>query len=470
VVAELDPTLTLLDADLRQLQARFVQVRGQLGTGGDLQRALDAANLLGRTPCLQASGVAVSNHLAAVVTGVGDYFSADPARAQREIRERLLTAFLGSPITAGSQAAVRRFLGDANYQMEQLTGVLFDQVNRGIREAVERQGVNLGLADGVFAGMKGGGSLSSSLLAARIRGSPTFQGESLRSIHLDADVQMNLPDALTFQAYLDLRELTSQVAAQGCLPPGGPSVEVTLGARDVPLDWSGVSTDPQRPLRVGVQARWTLQDGVVNGLGGSVEIKGRAGFRGGSLNDIGASLFVGRNEFYFAGKAGLTVLVLGIPVDGKAGIFAGKTCTLEPLLFVDPEAPKVLPDPLGFTGVYLQFGAGLALSDILRLDLGCVLDVNAGIETALFFQGGSDSLVVGGRQKMRLDAELLCLVKGSAEWAAFCRLDSAGRITVGGSAEFCAEVGYCPLCKDVCAGVQITGTLTDKGIDYTIDY
>ena len=75
--------------------------------------------------------------LAAGVGPAGDYFTADPARAKREIRERLVVTFLGSPVPGAYQTAFRQFLSDKNFLLTQLTDVLFDQVNRAIRDGLE---------------------------------------------------------------------------------------------------------------------------------------------------------------------------------------------------------------------------------------------------------------------------------------------------------------------------------------------
>ena len=62
--------------------------------------------------------------------------------------------------------------------------------------------------------------MGGSLLSAKIRGAPTFEGDSLRKIHLDSEIKMNLPDEMKFMAYMDIKELNSQSTALSCIPPG----------------------------------------------------------------------------------------------------------------------------------------------------------------------------------------------------------------------------------------------------------
>lgn len=470
LLRDLEPTLAKIEGELREVRAQFAELRGQVsGATGDFTAALNAANHTTATlqTYLQQAGGGMSNLLSSVVGPAGDYFTADPARAKREIRERLVVMFLGSPLPGAYQATFRQFMADKNFLLNQLMDVLFDQVNRSLRNGLADQ--IAGAKDGVFQGMKGGGLMSGSLLSAKIRGAPTFEGDSLRRIHLDAAIQMNLPDEMHFNAYMDIKELNSASTPLSCIPPGGPAAEVTIGAKDIPLDWLGVSSGT--PLKLSIEARWTLQSGSVLGVGGLFEVKGKIGFKGCSINDFGATLAFGQIENYFAAKAGATVSILGIPVDFTAGIFAGRACSLDPLRFIDPEVEQVLIVKADeFTGVYLAFGGGLSLSEILFGTSSCFLDISAHANYALYYQGGPRFGSVGGRQKFRVDVDLICIISASAEWATAMRLDSLGKLTVQGQARLCGKIGACPFCLKACKSLTVTGELSDGGIDYDVDF
>ncbi len=467
---DLEPTLANIESQMTQLRAQFSQQRAQIiGASGDFASALNSAN---HAPAalntyVQQAGNGVATMLASSVGPAGDYFTADPARAKREIRERLVVAFLGSPVAGAYQTVFRQFLSDPNAQLTQLTDVLFDQVNRAIRDGLSSQ--IAGAQDGVFKSMKGGGLMSGSLLSAKIRGAPTFEGDSLRRIHLDAAIQMNLPDEMNFTAYLDIKELNSATTPISCIPPGAPAAEVTIGARDVPLDWLGVTSG--EPLKLSVEARWTLQSGNVLGVGGMFEVKGRIGFQGGSVNDFGAMLAFGQVENYFAAKAGATVNILGVPVDFTAGIFAGKACSLDPLRFVDPDVEAVLiVNASEFSGIYLAFGGGLSLSQILFGTSSCFLDVSAHVTYAVYYQGGPRLGSIGARDKTRVDVDLICIISASAEWGTAMRLDSEGKLTLQGQARLCGKIGACPFCLKACKTLTVTGELGVGGVDYHIDF
>ncbi|MBI3853459.1 MAG: LamG domain-containing protein [Verrucomicrobia bacterium] len=467
LLQDLEPTLASIESDLRQLLVQFAELRAQItGASGDFAAALNAANHSGGVGTyVQQAGGGMVKLLDSVVGPANDYFTADPLRARREIRERLIATFLGSPVPGSYQTAFRQFMSDKNFQLDQLMDVLFDQVNRSIRDGLSSY--LAGAQDGIPQPTKGGGG--GSLLSAKIRGSPTFEGDSLRRIHLDAEIKMKLPDDMTFSAYMDIKELDSQSTALSCIPAGGPAAEVTLGAKDIPLDWLGVSSGG--PLKLNIEARWTLQEGAVLGIGGSFEVLGKIGFKGGSINDFGASLAIGKFENYIAAKAGATVTIIAIPVDFNVGIFAGRACSLDPLKFIDPEVEEVLITKADeFAGIYLQFGASVSLSDILFGSSSCLLDLTGSVNYALFYQGGPRFGSIGGRQKLSLSADLICIISAEASWAMGYRLDTEGKLSMAGKARLCGKIGACPFCLKACATLSVSGTVTDEGVDYSIDY
>lgn len=470
LLADLDDSLSEIQSDLQDVNNQLAQVHAQLtGATGDFSQALGTAlnDANGQNQFIQAAGTDLTNFLAGVVTPAGDYFTANPAAAQAAMRKQFETAFLGSTLPGNYQTTFRQFLSDNNFVLNQLMSTLFDEINRTIRNSLSS--AISSAQDGVLQNMKGGGLLSGSLLAAKIRGAPTFDGDSLRDIHLDAAIQMNLPDAMNFTAYMDIMELDSQSVPLDCIPAGAPAAEVTLGAKDVPLEWAGLSPSPGSKLDLDLEARWTLQSGAVLGIGGAFNIHGKVDFQGCTVKDIGATLAIGQIENYFAAKAAGSVLILGIPVDVQAGVFAGHACTLDPLTFIDPDASVILNDPMGFSGVYVEYGGGLSLSEILFRTSSCLLDVEANTTTAIYYEGGPRFGTIGGRQKMGVDVSLLCVVSGHVDWSVFMQLMS-GQLTLGASADVCGSVGECPFCVSGCKGITVTGTLTTGGIDYSIDY
>jgi hypothetical protein len=473
LLADIDPTLQEIQSDLEDASNQVAQVQAQLESvsgnfNGALAAVLQDAN--GLQQFLQQAGQNVTNYLASVVTPAGDLFTANPAAVQQAIRQQIVSAFLSSALTANYQKTFRDFLGDDKFVLDQLMNALFDQINSTIRNALADQ--IQGATDNQFLNMKGAGLLGGTLLSAKIKGAPTFDGDSLRNIHLNAAIQMNLPDKMNFNAYMDIKELNSQSVPVGCIPSGSPAAEITLGAKNVPLNWAGVTSGQSaQSLTLSIEARWTQQSGAVIGIGGSLDIGGSASFEGCSLKDLGAALAIGQTENYFAAKVDATVPILGIPVNMKAGFFAGHACSLDPLKYVDPDVNKVLlNNPSDFTGVYVQYGGGLSLSDLLGVSAGCLLDADATVSTAYYWQGGASLGVIGGRQAMGVKISLLCVLSGELDFAEFLAVDTSGAITVGGSADACGSIGPCPFCVSGCKSVTIKGVVSTHGVDYFVDY
>jgi hypothetical protein len=469
---ELEPTLAQIDSELQDVRAQFAQLRAQLeGATGDFSSALQGAvsDTASLNACLRQASSALSSLLGAMVTSASNYFADDPTAAEQAILNRLMIGFMSSPIPGKYQETLRQFMTDDDFLMNQLMNVLFDQINRSIRDGLESQ--IAGANDGVFQAMKGVGQMSQSFLSAKIRGAPTFKGDSLEAIHLDAAVQLNLPDEMHFNAYMDIRQITSATDPIGCIPAGAPAAEVTLGAKDVPLGWAGItSTDP---LKLTVEGRWTLQSGKVLGIGGLFDIKGEAGFKGCSVKEIGADFAIGELENYFAAKAAGTITVLVVPVDVQVGIFAGHACSLDPLRFIDPNADKVIPNANGFSGLYLQYGGGLDLAEILFGTSSCWLDVRAGISTAVYYEGGPRSGKIGFRQQDSVDLDLACVISGHVDFALGASVTYTPptdyEIDVTGEANLCGSLGYCPICVSGCKGIRVTGIVNDGHINYHID-
>jgi hypothetical protein len=114
----------------------------------------------------------------------------------------------------------------------------------------------------------------------------------------------------------------------------------------------------------------------------------------------------------------------------------------------------------------------LSLSEILFGVSNCFLDAEAAVSTAVYYQDGPRSGKLGMRQKLALDLRLLCLIEGHADVMMFASAEfgSDGYILIlGGEANVCGELGYCPFCVSGCAGVSIRGEVRDGHIDYHLD-
>lgn len=320
-------------------------------------------------------------------------------------------------------------------------------------------------------------------MAGHIVGTPTFHVDSLRKIHLESDIQMNIPDPmnpLKFRASLDIHERNAESSPVGCVPAGESRAEVILRADKVPLDWVGVSDENSAGsgLTLTMEGRWTLARGDVKGIGGSLTVEGKAKFKGCSIDRLDAGLAIGDVESYFVGHAAATVQILKLPVKFRGGLFAGHACTLEPLKRVDPNVEEVLrtsaTTPEQFNGVYLEFGGGLSLVDAIpglkELGAGCAVKLDANISTAVYYNGGPRYKRIGGRQLIGVDAGLFCVLEGHADWGAFFEVSSAGRLTLGGSIYIEGGINLGLFEAKDGVRLELSGTVDDGGIDYEIDF
>ncbi len=472
LVSGLDPTLDDIQSQLQDLSNQVSQVQTSLtSASGDFNMALGQSltDATGASQFVQAAGINLSNRLASAITPAGDYFTANPSAAKQAIQTELMNAFLSSQLPTDYQQTLKQFLFDDNAVLDQLMDTLFDQINDAIRDGLSDLITDAG--DSTLQAVKG--LASGSFLTAKIRGTPTFNGDSLRKIHLDSTVQVNVPTSMNFDAYMEILELDSQSVPVDCIPAGAPAAEVTIGANNVKLDWASINPTGT-PLTLSVAAKWTLQSGNVIGLGGDFDIKGEIGFDGCSVNEIGAALAFGEEENYFAAKVAGTVNILGVPVDVQAGVFVGKACSLGPILFIDPEATNVLSlPPNEFAGIYLEFGAGLSLSQILFGESDCFLDLGVNVSYAVYYDQTSSEEQIGTRQTFGMDASLLCLISGNVTLTMFgtaTHSSSGFDLEVGGDAQLCGSIGPCPFCITGCKDITVTGDIGPGGIAYHVDF
>jgi hypothetical protein len=464
LLGPLEPTLSRIESELRKIQSRVGELRQQLTSlSGQFNDALNSASNNGQAlqGFLGQAGLAVSNLLATVVGPAGDYFTSDPARAKREIKERLLVTFLGASMASKYQQTFRNFLADDQFLMNELMDTLFSQINDTIRNGLQDRLTST--QDGLFQGMKGPSFLTQTLLSAKLRGAPEFNGDSMRKIRIDADMQLNIPNEMKFRAYMQVLELDSASAPAGCIPAGGPAAEITLGADNVPLGWSGFDNGQT----ANIAARWNIQNKSVYGIGGRFQLGGSTKVKGANIDGFTAMFAVGATEAYLAARAAGE----SKGIRGEIGFFAGKACSPDPLKLVDPEMNQVLQgDPLAFRGIYVQYGGRFPLTQLVGIPPSCLLRADGWANTGIYYDWSVPPVGrLGGRQKVGLDVELLCVLGGKISWAVFASV-SGQEIILGGQGEVCGEIGVCPFCIEGCAGLSVKGVLNDGGVDYEVDY
>ncbi|SKB06342.1 hypothetical protein SAMN02745166_04452 [Prosthecobacter debontii] len=369
---------------------------------------------------------------------------------ESRVRRELLTRLMATPAIRGVQEALRAKLQVVHLAYREAVDAAFDEVNQIIRKALT--GALSGLDDTLNGYAKGLGDV---IQAGRITGHAHIQGEALRELRLDARLQLGIPDEtpLRFDGYARFQQLDS-VGPGGCPDMGGPSPvsagEVTLGARNTSLEWLSPGVQADVEATVGFYAPQGVPLPI--SVGGRFETVGSMGFGGAEVTDVKGTVKIGM-------APGQNGLVLGENYVGLAGavrlsgsglegcIFLGRACTLEPILFLNPQLGNVLGSG-GFTGGYV-FGAGR----LPIVDFGCLLNLSAGIGAGVFY--AAEGPTWGGEMQMSASGEALCVisVRGDVNLIGVKRGDD---FRFSGQGRIKGKIGVCPFCKRFNKTVRFT--------------
>ena len=223
-------------------------------------------------------------------------------------------------------------------------------------------------------------------------------------------------------------------------------MEVRIGAKDVAIEWIS-------DIRINLEVKMTLKDFVTdsfdfpvpNGVGGTFEMtEGVLDFQSFKVLEFGATIAVGFDETYIGAKARATFSNYEV----AAAIFFGRTCTLEPLLFVDPDIGDVVSADTTFTGAYVYGEVWLPISElVLGVPASCLFRIDAGI-------GFVEGATYGGKMFLGVSGEALCLVsiRGDVKMIV---ASQAGNVRGSGTGKFSAKVGWCPFCVKFKRSVKI---------------
>lgn len=241
------------------------------------------------------------------------------------------------------------------------------------------------------------GDLAGCAVSGNIDGYARIIGDSLRTLRLDADFEWKMPDAFSFRGFIEINNLQSSGSPScGVNASTATAAEVRLGAENVGVSWLGSDLR----FDVGTKLSFT-SSGIPAGMAGAIELtEGRVKFEAMEIVELGAAAAFGLTENYMAAKAG--VLFNGDPMFG--GVFFGRTCTLDPLLLVDPDVAAVLPPPNPtFTGIYTYGEAFIPI-----VNVGCLFKLSASAGVGIF--AFAEDATVGGKMKVGADARAICAV------------------------------------------------------------
>src|SRR5262245_29844880 len=279
--------------------------------------------------------------------------------------------------------------------MKQQIDSVFQQLNGMLRDLISQ---SLAQVDNSIN--KCLGDVSDVMGAGKLNGHALIDGNSLKELRIDGHFQFKVPDDMEFDAFLLIRELSSN-GNPSCPPSSvGKSREVTIGASHVPVSWvsPGMTAD--------AEAKFTFDGNTplpVN-LAGQLALNGELDFEGFQLHDLAAALAFGKYENYLALKG-------GVKFDGydfSGAIFFGRTCSLDPIKLIDPQVADVLGKP-PFTGAYCYAQGWLPVSElVLGIPPSCIFEISAGVGAGAFFF--AEGPTYGGKIFLGVSGQLLCLV------------------------------------------------------------
>ncbi|MEM9079433.1 MAG: hypothetical protein AAGC74_01935 [Verrucomicrobiota bacterium] len=312
------------------------------------------------------------------------------ARIRQEIRDR----FNASELIADIQVTLKQYVQDLEATANEAISSLFAEVNKIIVGIIAD---TLPQVQEELDGMLD--DLDSVAATGNLDGHAIINGDALRTLRLDAAMQLKMPDPFEFSGYIEINQLDSQ-GDGGCSyelnDPNAYAAEVKLGANNIPVRF--LTSD----LRFDVGCKFSFDtDGgfPLRGMGGSLEMtEGEITVEAVTIFELGAAAAFGLDENYLAARVGFTFDQYTM----AGGVFFGRACTLDPLLIADPDVGSVVGDP-PFTGIYTY---GEAQIPIVGASCLFSLQANAGGGVFVFSEGPT----IGGIMKMGVTGKALCAV------------------------------------------------------------
>jgi hypothetical protein len=441
-----------IEAILAKAEPRIIEVRNVIGEirdyMGQVQEAMEEGGaFLAQVTDLVDSSIGLIEgtvdivrndilaELQAIKLGV-DSFPAKEAAIRAEIKQRMEDYILGLRVVADFNRLVKQRVYDTAALFTAAIDEVFDQINLTVREVVRE---TVGGLDDKFNEMLGD-DISTKMATADIKGYAKIRNDSLTELRLDLKAQLNIPDEMKVHVFLLIRELNSENTGSDCLPASGKATEVTMGAKDMAVEWlfPGTSASIQAKFLFETMPDETL---ALRGFGGGFELEGEISFAESvKILKLGASVMFGADEFYISAAAGVEVQGFA----GVGGIFLGRACSLEPF-FWDETVATVLGDP-PFTGMYGYGEFWIPIPTLIGIPSTCLFNLSAGVGAgAGFFLEGP---TVFGKMFLGVSGDVLCIISITGEISLVGLARPTG-LALAGQGRFKAKIGYCPLCLKV---------------------
>ena len=454
------PGLQEIRGNLEQVDGRLGEVRTQIADGANgiasqIDGVLTAANL-------QNIADDVADQIEAelgryTISGTIEFAEIPRVQLRETIRQAILDELLGNQILDVLQEQMRNYVQDAVTAVTNELNNGLQQVNTALRDVIATHlaEIDQQINQQVI------GPMSDLIGAGRLTGYALINGDSLTELRVDGKFEWKVPDDLSFEAYLLIRQLDSDNFG-GCLGPGEIANEITIGAVDVPLEW----ISPNLSADVGV--KFTLMSSEPAGMGGYFNMTGGPlSFEAFKINDMEAAVSFGALENYFTAGVDIDFTDWGL----AGGVFLGRTCTLDPIILIDSEVASVLGTP-PFTGAYVYGEARIPVLELIGIPSSCMLDVTVGAGAGVFvFVEGP---TYGGKIVGEVSGEALCLVSIGGRMSLVGvkeGLSVTSPMRFSGSGNVKGKVGCCPFCVKFNKSVKVKfevsgGEISSPEIDY----
>lgn len=296
---------------------------------------------------------------------------------------------------------------------------LLDKVNQTAKDFLDEAAGGVSSVEKSFKDVIG-------LRAASLEGYAVISYETLEKIHIDAAFALSIPDDMEFKGFFDMTRYQVNNEGENCFAnlPGEEILDIKIGAQDVDLGWTG------QELKADLTFGLMLLDLKLANVSGSIVTKGAMTFETVEFSDLGFGVAIGAIENYLWAKG--QAKFNNYQMSG--GIFLGTSCSMEPLLIIDPAVAALLPITQ-MRGVYAGVGGSFPV-----YDYSCFfrVGVEAGVKAWYF----ADGPTYGGIIRGGFYGKVACIVsaKGVMEIGAG---KSGGEYFFSGNAWVAGGIGWC---------------------------
>ena len=428
-----EPRIIEIRAVISEVRNFITEVRSALDEGGQFaDQVIDLVD--DNLTTMESAAISVRKDIEKILKQVKPGVDSLPqldAFIREKIKQRIHDYMLGLPVIAQFNRLIKQRLYDVSSLMTEAIDEVFDQINLTLRDIIREV---VGGLDEKFEEMLG--DAGASMATANIDGYAKVRNDSLTELRLDLKVSMSVPDEMKAHVFLVIRELSSENSPAECLPKTGKATEVTMGAKDISVEWLFPGTT------VSIQSKFLINGDAEGfpllGMGGGFDLTGEITFGEQiKIKQLGASVMFSIFEAYISAAAKIEVQGFS----GGGGIFLGKACSVDPF-FWDPLVASVIGEP-PFTGMYGYGEFWIPIPTLIGIPSTCLFNLSAGVGAgAGFFVEGP---TVVGKMFLGVSGDVLCIVSITGE-ISLVGLARPSGLALAGEGRFSAEIGWCPIC------------------------